>query len=207
MQESSPSGPAVAVTDQRDFFSDPTHAGAEAFRLGLRQLAAHQRPLDGPSLEALLRGIQSNPNAPALISQIMTVAANTQDEPAKALSIYQSLLTLPIPAEPGSARQNWLGALNNALILSFTLKDFELSARMADSAQAYATENPYIFHSAACSYVAVGALDKAMNQVKLAVKYHYAHLDKLQVDTDLGPLLDRPDFIALFPKQKHPASH
>ena len=70
--------------------------------------------------------------------------------------------------------------------------------RIADRAQPVAHENPYIYHSAACAYAAVGDYAKAFEQVKLAVEHEYDHLGKVEVDNDLGPLLEWPEFKELF---------
>ena len=45
---------------------------------------------------------------------------------------------------------------------------------------------------------AIGAYAKAFEQVKLAVEHEYEHLAKVEVDPDLGELLEWPDFKVLF---------
>jgi len=117
----------------------------------------------------------------------------------RGLALYQLLLSRTPPAS-GPARTSWLQSANNALIITHREKMYAESARIADILVAYATENPFITHAAACSFAAVGRDDDALLQVRRAVELGYPHLDKLRTDTDLGPLLSRPDFQALFAK-------
>ena len=119
------------------------------------------------------------------------------DERDHALALYDRVLELPIPDE-GEARTNYLRSLNNACIQAHAVKAFEAAARIADRAQPFAHENPYIYHAAACAYAAVGDLAKAFHQVKLAVEHDYEHLAKVEADHDLGALLEWPEFQALF---------
>ncbi|HUJ59005.1 MAG TPA: suppressor of fused domain protein [Kofleriaceae bacterium] len=114
-----------------------------------------------------------------------------------AIVLYDRLLQLPIP-EAGQLRGNYLRALNNACIQAHAAKAYEAAVQIADRAQPVAHENPYIYHSAACAYAAVGDYAKAFQQVKLAVEHDYDHLGKVEVDSDLGPLLEWPEFKALF---------
>jgi hypothetical protein len=114
-----------------------------------------------------------------------------------ALALYDRLLALPMP-EDGDERTNYLRAVNNACVQTHAAKAYEAAVRIADRAQAFAHENPYIYHSAACAYAAVGAYAKAFEQVKLAVEHEYEHLAKVEVDTDLGELLEWPQFKELF---------
>ena len=114
-----------------------------------------------------------------------------------ALALYDRLLAIPIPAE-GDERTNYLRGLNNACVQAHAAKAYDLAVRIADRAQPVAHENPYIYHSAACAYAAVGDYAKAFEQVKLAVEHNYDHLGKVEVDSDLGPILEWPEFKALF---------
>jgi tetratricopeptide (TPR) repeat protein len=114
-----------------------------------------------------------------------------------ALALYDRVLALPIP-DAGPARVSYLQAMNNACIQAHAAKAYEAAVRIADRAQPVAHENPFIYHSAACAYAAVGDLDRAFEQVKLAVRHGYVHLSKVERDTDLGPLLEWPEFQALF---------
>jgi tetratricopeptide (TPR) repeat protein len=119
------------------------------------------------------------------------------DQRESALALYDRVLALPIP-DGGPARVSYLQAMNNACIQAHAAKAYEAAVRIADRAQPVAHENPFIYHSAACAYAAVGDLDRAFEQVKLAVRHGYVHLNKVEVDTDLGPLLEWPEFKALF---------
>jgi tetratricopeptide (TPR) repeat protein len=119
------------------------------------------------------------------------------DHPDAALVIYDRLLSLPLPDERNE-RTNYLRAMNNACIQAHAAKAYEAAVRIADRAQPVAHENPYIYHSAACAYAAIGDYAKAFEQVKLAVKHDYDHINKVEIDSDLGPLLEWPEFKALF---------
>ena len=88
--------------------------------------------------------------------------------------------------------------MNNACVQAHAAKDFETAVRIAERAQPVAHENPFIYHSAACAYAAVGAYEKALEQVRLAIEHDYPHLERVEVDTDLGELLEWPQFKALF---------
>lgn len=114
-----------------------------------------------------------------------------------ALALYDRLLDAPIP-DGGSERTDYLRVVNNACVQAHAAKAYEVAVRIADRAQPFAHENPYIYHSAACAYAAVGDYGKAFEQVKLAVRHDYDQLGKVEVDADLGPLLDWPEFKALF---------
>jgi tetratricopeptide (TPR) repeat protein len=131
-----------------------------------------------------------------LLSELAWKAIQAE-HPAQATAIYERLLELPIPGR-GDERANYLCALNNACVQAHAGKAYDLAARIADRAQPVANEYPYIYHSAACAYAAVGDYAKAFEQVKLAVAHEYDHLHKVEVDRDLGPILDWPEFKALF---------
>ncbi|MFT3696301.1 MAG: suppressor of fused domain protein [Kofleriaceae bacterium] len=139
------------------------------------------------------------PVLPANVTLLAKIAhdAIQADERDTALALYDRVLTLPVP-EDGAQRINYLRSLNNACIQAHAVKAFDAASRIADRAQPYAAENPYIYHSAACAYAAVGDLAKAFQQVKLAVEHDYEHLEKVEIDRDLGALLDWPEFKALF---------
>ncbi len=139
------------------------------------------------------------PVLPANVTLLAKIAheAILAGERDHALALYDRVLELEIPDE-GEARINYLRSLNNACIQAHAVKAFEAAARIADRAQPFAHENPYIYHAAACAYAAVGDLAKAFHQVKLAVEHDYEHLAKVEADDDLGPLLEWPEFKALF---------
>ena len=103
------------------------------------------------------------------------------------------------PIKPGDAsRAWWLGVLNSALQATFSAKQLELCARLADLARPHVRANSYLPHNAACAFAAVRRYDDALEMCRVAVEIGYAHLDRLETDTDLGPLLRRRDFKALF---------
>jgi tetratricopeptide (TPR) repeat protein len=114
-----------------------------------------------------------------------------------ALALYDKLLALDIP-DDGDERTNYLRALNNACVQAHTAKAYDVAVRIADRAQPIAHENPYIFHSAACAYAAVGDYPRALAQVKLAITHDYDHVARIESDADLGELREWPEFKALF---------
>ena len=120
-----------------------------------------------------------------------------QKQPEAAMALYDRVLAQPIP-EDEPERTNYLRALNNACIQAHAAKAYAAAVKIADRAQPVAHENPYIYHSAACAYAAVGDYTKALEQVKLAIEQEYDHVHKVEVDSDLGALLDWPEFKALF---------
>ncbi len=145
------------------------------------------------TLEAALAAIPDSDDT--LVS--VHVATFAIEDPRRQLRVNERVLAMPTPAS-GAAREEFLKAHNNACVRAHLLKDFARAAALSDAAQPYASDNPYIYHSAACAYAAVGDVDRAFEQVKLAVAADYDHLDRVEVDVDLGTLLDRADFKALF---------
>lgn len=143
------------------------------------------------------RLIAELPDSVNLLSTAAYKSIETDREDA-ALALYDRVLGLPLPEDDTVERTNYLRALNNACIQAHAAKAYNLAVRIADRSQPFAHENPHIYHSSACAYVAVGNLAKAFEQVKLAIAHKYEHLDKLEQDPDLGPLLDWPEVKALF---------
>jgi suppressor of fused len=119
------------------------------------------------------------------------------DQRASALALHERVLALPIP-DDGQERASYLRALNNACVHAHAAHAYDIAVRIADRAQPVAHENPHLYHAAACAYAAAGDLERAFEQVKLAVQHGYDHLSQVEVDADLGPLLEWPEFKALF---------
>jgi tetratricopeptide (TPR) repeat protein len=120
-------------------------------------------------------------------------------ERPQALAILRKVLALPPPArEAGEARTALVMAWNNACIHAHALGDYALAVELADGGQPYGAENPYIYHSAACAYAAVGQIDRALEQVSRAIEHEYEHAEKMETDADLAPLQRDPRFAALF---------
>jgi hypothetical protein len=120
-------------------------------------------------------------------------------ERPQALAILRKVLALPAPPQgAGEARTALVMAWNNACIHAHALGDFALGVELADGGQPYGPENPYIYHSAACAYAAVGQIDRALEQVSCAIEHEYEHAEKMETDNDLAPLHDDPRFGALF---------
>ncbi len=113
------------------------------------------------------------------------------------LMLLEFAMDLPVP-DPGPHREAFTYAHNNACVLAHQIGDFPRAAQLADLAQQWADENPYIFHGAACAYVGVGRMDDAMRQVERALAVDYDNLEQLEADADLGALRSRPEFAALF---------
>jgi tetratricopeptide (TPR) repeat protein len=117
----------------------------------------------------------------------------------QALSILLRVLSLPEPArDSGEARTALVMAWNNACIHAHALGDYKLAVELADGGQRFGTENPYIYHSAACAYAAIGQIDRALDQVSRAIEHEYEHTEKMETDADLSPLHSDPRFPALF---------
>ncbi|HEX7842098.1 MAG TPA: hypothetical protein VF469_31720, partial [Kofleriaceae bacterium] len=125
-------------------------------------------------------------------------ASFSVDRP-QALAILRKVLALPVPArDAGEARTALVMAWNNACIHAHALGDYPLAVELADRGQPYGPENPYIYHSAACAYAAVGQIDRALEQVSRAIEHEYEHAEKMETDADLAPLQRDPRFAALF---------
>jgi hypothetical protein len=122
-----------------------------------------------------------------------------QVERPQALAILRKILELPVPErEAGEARTAYVMAWNNACIHAHALRDYALAVELAGGGQPYGPENPYIYHSAACAYAAVGDIDRGIAQVALAIEHEYEHAEKMETDADLAALQRDPRFAALF---------
>jgi tetratricopeptide (TPR) repeat protein len=137
------------------------------------------------------------PDDVALVPHLYN-ASFSVDRPL-ALSILRRVLTLPEPPrDSGEARTALVMAWNNACIHAHALGDYKLAVELADGGQRFGPENPYIYHSAACAYAAVGQVDRALEQVEHAIEHEYEHTEKMETDADLSPLHNDPRFPALF---------
>lgn len=137
------------------------------------------------------------PDDVALVPHLYN-ASFSVDRPL-ALQILRRVLALPEPAKnAGEARTAFVMAWNNACIHAHALGDYKLAVELAEGGQRYAPENPYIYHSAACAYAAVGQIDRALDQVSRAIEHDYEHTEKMETDADLAPLHADPRFPALF---------
>jgi len=160
------------------------------------QVASILGALASSNIDALATLLPRLPRSEAMISVLYNESHKCDDDAMK-MRMLDLALEMPVPLE-GPHRSALLYAYNNACVHAHIMKDFARAKEIADRAAPYAEENPYIFHGAACAYAAVGELDKAMAQVERAVARDYEHLDRVEVDTDLGELLTWPRFIALF---------
>jgi thioredoxin 1 len=136
------------------------------------------------------------PNDPEIVAYVFNTFATTDDTEQR-LKICLRALDMPLP-EGGPHRTAWLTAMNNANIFAHALKNYDLAVALSERGKPYAKENPFIPHASACAYAALGRMDEAFEQVKLAVELDYEHLDRVEIDTDLGALVEEPRFKALF---------
>ena len=150
--------------------------------------------------EALADLLAAIPDDPKLVPPVFNASFQMQDQRVQ-LRALERVLAMPEPAA-GREREEYMKAYNNACVLANTLKDFPRAVAIADRAQRFAAEDPFIYHSAACAYASVGEEDKAFDQVKKAFSANYDHLDQVETDADLGALRERPEFKALFAEWK-----
>ena len=178
--------PALALLDPETILATPPEDLAELTASIARHAPAH--------LGALLALL---PDEAALVPHLYNASFSVDRPPA--LAILRRVLALPPPAkDTGEARTALVMAWNNACIHAHALGDYKLAIELADGGQPYAEENPYIYHSAACAYAAVGQIDRAIAQVALAIEHDYEHTEKMETDADLTPLQSDPRFAALF---------
>lgn len=165
-------------------------AGAEELAELAASVARHA-PAQLPDLLARL------PDDVALVPHLYN-ASFAVDRP-QALAILRRVLSLPEPArDSGEARTALVMAWNNACIHAHALGEYKLAIELADGGQRFAAENPYIYHSAACAYAAVGEIDRALDQVARAIEHDYEHTEKMETDPDLAPLQTDARFAGLF---------
>lgn len=142
------------------------------------------------------------PRTTATVAHVYNASFKCEDD-ALRLAVLEHVMALPEPGtDENHHRHAYTFAFNNACVLAHAMKDYPKALAIAEAAQRWAEENPYIFHGAACAYAAVGEFDKAMHQVERAVARDYDHLDKLEQDTDLGELRNWPRFIELFAERR-----
>jgi len=160
----------------------------------LAELAATVARHAPAQLGALLARL---PDDAALVPPLYN-ASFSVDRP-QGLALLRRVLSLPEPArDSGEARTALVMAWNNACIHAHALGDYKLAVELADGGQRYAPENPYIYHSAACAYAAIGEIDRALDQVSRAIEHDYEHSEKMETDPDLAPLQHDARFAALF---------
>ena len=155
--------------------------------------------------------IETAKHAPALLTHILPMLpphtslvphlynASFGLERTTALKILQRIIELP-PPPPGNseARAAFAMAWNNACIHAHALGDFTTAAEIAEGGLAYGDENPYMYHSAACAFAALGNADRALELLSLAIAADYEHIEKMETDPDLAPLFKDSRFSALF---------
>jgi tetratricopeptide (TPR) repeat protein len=183
-------GPALALLDDATARETPPEDLAEL----VASIARHASGSGPGHLAAVLAKLPADVHlVPHLYNASFSV-----DRP-QALAILRRVIGLPEPAKAaGEARTALVMAWNNACIHAHALGDYRLAVELADGGQRFAAENPYIYHSAACAYAAVGQIDRAIAQVALAIEHDYEHAEKMETDADLAPLASDPRFGALF---------
>jgi tetratricopeptide (TPR) repeat protein len=183
-------GPALALLDDATARETPPEDLAEL----VASIARHASGSGPGHLPAVLAKLPADVHlVPHLYNASFSV-----DRP-QALAILRRVIGLPEPAKTsGEARTALVMAWNNACIHAHALGDYRLAVELADGGQRFAAENPYIYHSAACAYAAVGQIDRAIAQVALAIEHDYEHAEKMETDADLAPLASDPRFGALF---------
>lgn len=148
-----------------------------------------------PSLLAKLLSVLPDTDQVAYLFNAIAATTNQKLQ----LPILQRVLAMPPPdADAGPHRQAYAHALNNACVIAHALGDYPLAVMYAERANEFGDENPAIHHAAACAYAAVGEHVLAFTHVRAAVRTDYEHLDRLAVDTDLGPILEWPEHQKLF---------
>jgi tetratricopeptide (TPR) repeat protein len=152
---------------------------------------ARHAPIQLPAL------LQRLPNDVSLVPHLYNASFSVDRH--LALAILKRVLALPQPPrDAGEARTALVMAWNNACIHAHALGDYKLAVELADGGQPFGPENPYIYHSAACAYAAVGQIDRALEQVQHAIEHDYEHTEKMETDADLSPLHSDPRFSAMF---------
>jgi len=179
-------GPALELLDAETMDETPPEELADLAATVARHAPAH--------LSQLLARL---PDDVALVPHLYNSSFSV--ERPQALAILRRVLLLPEPPKgAGEARTALVMAWNNACIHAHALGDYKLAVELADGGQRFAPENPYIYHSAACAYAAIGQIDRALEQVSRAIEHEYEHTEKMETDIDLAPLHSDPRFPALF---------
>jgi len=177
---------ALPLLDEATADATPPDELAELTAAVARHAPAH--------LDAFLARL---PEREALVPHLYN-ASFTVERPA-GLAILRRVLALPVPArDAGEARTALVMAWNNACIHAHALGDYKLAVALAEGGLPYAEENPYIYHSGACAFAAVGQIDRALELVEQAIEHDYEHIERMETDPDLAPLRSDPRFPALF---------
>jgi tetratricopeptide (TPR) repeat protein len=179
-------GPALDLLDGDTLRETPPEEIAELVASIARHAPAHLTQL----LDRL-------PDEVTLVPHLYNASFSV--ERPQALAILRRVLALPEPSrDAGEARTALVMAWNNACIHAHALGDYKLAVELAEGGQRFGPENPYIYHSAACAYAAIGQIDRALEQVSRAIEHEYEHTEKMETDADLAPLHSDPRFPALF---------
>ena len=88
-------------------------------------------------------------------------------------------------------------AVQNYFHACWQLKHPQAIIELYERVKTDAWWNPYVFHHTACAYVAAGALEQAVQEVRLALACGYERIDDLLVDPDLAPIMEHADFKAV----------
>ncbi len=146
--------------------------------------------------------LETTPKRVSLLPHLYNASFNIDRE--QALTLLRRVLLLPEPEKTSlEARSAMVMAWNNACIHAHALGEYELARQLADGGMPFASENPHIFHSAACAYAAIGDLPRALTSVRSAIAHDYEHIEKMETDPDLSPLHPDPAFAAIFAEWRH----
>jgi len=155
--------------------------------------------------ERLVHALRALPDVPDKL--VLTLVDGALDllrfdeHRAQALPVIELLFDVA-PAKPckrgDKAHAYFLAVLNSALHQTFAARQFGLCGRIAELARPHARGDASIPHNAACGFAAVGRYDDALAMCRIAIEVGYEEIDRMRTDTDLGPLLKRREFKALF---------
>ena len=137
-------------------------------------------------------GAESTKSIFSLASRLAT-AGQTE----LALQFYLLIVELPTPTD-AERRTRWLRSANNAINAAHKLRDTEVGLRIFAKVEAFATENPYIYHNAACIFALVKNRAKVVECFRLARDHEYEQLAKMRTDSDLADYLSLAEVKALF---------
>jgi hypothetical protein len=186
----------------------PAKAPGPSFERVLAALPSGALAMDPWEAGLLRKALLARPKVLAdVLGTLTEFCPRRPKEQAVAAELLELAFEMKPPPPKSAARRRWLILLNHALIMSFGSGQYARSAAWADRARPYARENPYICHSAACSYARVKRNADAVAMCRIAVETNYEQLRRLRADRDLGAVRARADYKALFEaKRAKPSS-
>ncbi len=153
---------------------------------------------DSAEAQRFLAAYRALPKHPESTTSSLAAGAvglmGDRDHRDKAMVVLD-LLFQALPKKPSA---QWLGTLNSAVQQAVSAKNWPLAQKLARMATPHTKNNAFLAHNVACVYAHEKRFDDALALCRVAVKLKYPYLDRLATDRDLGPLLRRADFKALF---------